>query len=101
MQARIHELNLALHVRFHGVLDGDAKWRMFAETDALCLPTHYESETFPTVLLEAMSMSLPVVATRWRGIPEMAGDTQNLAAKPTNCLKALLELKNSWKIKIF
>jgi glycosyltransferase involved in cell wall biosynthesis len=71
---RIGELSLASHINFRGVLQGDAKWNAFAEAELLCLPTHYESETFPTVLLEAMSMSLPVAATRWRGIPEIVED---------------------------
>ena len=37
-------------------------------------PSYYESENFPLVLIEAMAFSLPVVATRWRGIPEMVVD---------------------------
>ncbi|HEY2826902.1 MAG TPA: glycosyltransferase, partial [Pirellulales bacterium] len=39
-----------------------------------CLPTFYEAETFGVVLVEAMSFQLPVVATRWRGIPEIVDD---------------------------
>jgi glycosyltransferase involved in cell wall biosynthesis len=58
-------------VTFTGVLDGENKWREFAQADLLCLPTYYEVETFGLVLVEAMSFGLPVVASDWRGIPSI------------------------------
>jgi glycosyltransferase involved in cell wall biosynthesis len=57
-----------------GPLTGDDKWRNFARADVFCLPTYYEREGMPLVVLEAMQFSLPVVATRWRGIPSMVRD---------------------------
>jgi glycosyltransferase involved in cell wall biosynthesis len=39
-----------------------------------CLPSYYEREGMPLVVLEAMQFSLPIVATRWRGIPSMVTD---------------------------
>ena len=77
IRQRIAELGLAERIRFLGVLQGAAKTAAFAHADVLCLPTHYESETFPTVLLEAMSFALPVVATRWRGIPDIVDHGTN------------------------
>ncbi|HEY2881365.1 MAG TPA: glycosyltransferase family 4 protein, partial [Pirellulales bacterium] len=74
LRGRIVELGLQERVRLLGLVQNDAKWAAFARADVLCLPTHYESETFPGVLLEAMSFGLPVVATRWRGIPEIVDD---------------------------
>jgi glycosyltransferase involved in cell wall biosynthesis len=71
VRRKLDELGLAKQTRFLGILQGTCKYEAFAQADVLCLPTHYESETFPTVLLEAMSFALPVVATRWRGIPEI------------------------------
>jgi hypothetical protein len=38
------------------------------------LPTFYENEAFPLVLLEAMAHGLPVVSTHWRGIPSLVDD---------------------------
>jgi len=77
IRRRIAELGLTQRVHFLGVLKGAAKGAAFARANVLCLPTHYESETFPTVLLEAMSFALPVVATRWRGIPDIVDPGTN------------------------
>ncbi len=74
VRLQISQANLDFHVHFLGSLSGDAKWQAFAAADVLCLPTFYEAETFGLVLVEAMSFRLPVVATRWRGIPEVVDD---------------------------
>jgi glycosyltransferase involved in cell wall biosynthesis len=73
---RIRDLQLEPQIQFLGMLQGDDKWRSFVQADVLCLPTFYESETFGMVLVEAMSFRLPVVATRWRGIPEIVDDAK-------------------------
>jgi glycosyltransferase involved in cell wall biosynthesis len=74
VRVRIGQLKLNSAIRFLGILTGDAKWKTFAGADVLCLPTFYEAETFGLVLVEAMSFAVPVVATRWRGIPEIVDD---------------------------
>jgi glycosyltransferase involved in cell wall biosynthesis len=71
----VQESDLDGCVSFLGVLSGAEKWRQFARADIFCLPTHHEAETFGVVLLEAMSFGLPVVATRWRGIPSVVQDS--------------------------
>jgi glycosyltransferase involved in cell wall biosynthesis len=70
----IEELGIKARVQMPGQLTGDEKWRTFARADVFCLPTHYEREGMPLVVLEAMQFALPVVATRWRGIPSMVQD---------------------------
>lgn len=65
---------LADDVAFRGVQSGENKWRIYGEAAVFCFPTFFESETFPVVLLEAMQFELPVVATRWRGIPSIVED---------------------------
>jgi glycosyltransferase involved in cell wall biosynthesis len=71
VQACIEDRDLTEHVTIHGQKTGDSKWNMFANADMFCFPSHYESEGFPCVLVEAMCFSLPVVSTRWRGIPSI------------------------------
>jgi len=42
--------------------------------DVLVLPTHYRGEGYPGVIIEAYSLGLPVISTRWKAIPEILKD---------------------------
>ena len=64
----IHQLDLGTEVVFTGTLLGENKYSFYRQSDIFCFPSYFESETFGTVVLEAMQFSLPVVATRWRGV---------------------------------
>jgi len=55
-------------VEMLGYVTGSGLARCYAEADALVLPSYREG--FPTVLLEAMSMGLPIVTTKLRGAPD-------------------------------
>lgn len=69
---RDNKLNDA--VDFVGVRHDRDKWQCFVEADIFCFPSFYESESFGNVIVEAMMFELPVVATRWRGIPDIVED---------------------------
>ena len=60
-----------------GQLTGDKKWDRFREADIFCFPTFFESEALPCVVLEAMTFGLPVVTTRWRGLPSVIDHGSN------------------------
>jgi glycosyltransferase involved in cell wall biosynthesis len=76
VRSKIKSLNLTSNVSVHGQKTGDDKWAMFANADLFCFPTYYESEGFPCVLVEAMSFSLPIVSTDWRGISSIVDEGQ-------------------------
>lgn len=53
---------------------GDEKWKCYAKADVFVFPTYYIRENVPLVIIEAMGMGLPVIATRWRGVPSLVCD---------------------------
>jgi len=67
----IESYGIGNSILFVGVQTGKAKWEYFSQADFLCFPTYFNSESFGNVLLEAMMFQLPVVATEWRGIPDI------------------------------
>ena len=71
VENRIRAAGMQDVVRLWGQQTGEDKWRRFSEVDVFCFPSHYQSEGFPCVLLEAMCFSLPVISTFWRGIPSI------------------------------
>jgi glycosyltransferase involved in cell wall biosynthesis len=97
-EAFVRCANLASIVEFRGVVTGRAKVELFRAVDIFCFPSHYASESFGVVLIEAMSFSLPIVATRWRGIPEVTGEEGSLLVAvrdPEALAAALSELLQS------
>jgi len=61
-------------VHYAGFLDAEAKAKLLLESDCLCFPTFYSAEAQPVSVIEAMAFGLTVVATAWRGIPELLPD---------------------------
>jgi glycosyltransferase involved in cell wall biosynthesis len=98
LRKAVADAGLANCTTFLGVLTGDAKAACFRASDIFCYPTHFASESFGIVLVEAMQFSLPVVATRWRGVASVVADGQSGVLVPVGDpprlqagLKALLE----------
>jgi glycosyltransferase involved in cell wall biosynthesis len=58
-------------VIYRGNVQSDAKNALFCEADCLCFPTRYAAEGQPVTIIEALAFGLPIIATRWRGIPEL------------------------------
>ena len=70
--ARLKELiwryGLAEFVRLTGVLIDEKKFKVLQETTIFLFPSYFRAETQPTVIMEALSVGVPVVAYDWRGI---------------------------------
>jgi len=71
LRARVRELGLR-DVRFHGRADGEELLRLYRAADVFVLPS--EREGMPLVLLEALAMGLPVVATDIPGTRDVVHD---------------------------
>jgi glycosyltransferase involved in cell wall biosynthesis len=78
-------------VRCLGVLTGEQLNEAFARASVFCFPTFFESEALPIVLLHALQFGLPVVATRWRGIPSEVRDGWNGYLVPIRDAEAVAE----------
>lgn len=78
MRNRIDSLGLAGRIRVTGPRSGEEIRRMLGEASLFVLACRFESDggsdNLPTVILEAMSASRPVVSTRVAGVPEMIED---------------------------
>lgn len=47
---------------------------LLAAHDVLVFPTYHEGEGMAGIVIEAMQLGLPVIATRWRALPELVED---------------------------
>jgi len=73
----IQREGIADRVHILGLRMGEVKSQDFRDTDIFCFPSHFEAEVNPVVLLEALEYSIPIVTTRWRGIPMIVADRMN------------------------
>jgi glycosyltransferase involved in cell wall biosynthesis len=71
-EQRCRDLGIQRHVTFAGHLSGSRLTDAYRRCTVLALPTKYDS--FPTVLVEAMSSGRPVVSTRVGGIPSLVDE---------------------------
>lgn len=59
---------------YKGIIPFDEVSYALDRNDVLLLPTFYKGEGYPGVVIEAYSMSIPVITTYWKSIPEIVQD---------------------------
>ncbi len=72
IEQKVSDLGLSTAVHFTGELDRIGVATALQQADVFCLPSL--SEGRPCSIIEAMSVGLPVVATKVGGIPELVKD---------------------------
>ena len=75
------ELELGDRVVFHGFISQDQCASLLAGFDVLVLPSLYECGG--AVVLEAMAMGLPVIATKWGGPADYLDEKTGILIEPT------------------
>ena len=75
------------NVQFHGRADGPELRELYRNADVFVLPS--EREGMPLVLLEALAMGLPIVATDIPGNRDLVSDRQNGLLVPLGDAAAL------------
>ena len=83
LKVEAQKLGIANEVEFLGALDEPSTLRAISASDILVLPSFMEG--LPIVLMEAMALRVPVVASRVAGIPELVADGETgLLFDPAN-----------------
>jgi glycosyltransferase involved in cell wall biosynthesis len=105
LERRAARLGIAERVRFHGPLTEPQVLALLDVADVFVLPSIIEPTGFmegiPVVLMEAMAVGLPVVASRLSGVPELVRDGETgLLAEPGDAksLGSALELTLSDRV---
>jgi glycosyltransferase involved in cell wall biosynthesis len=65
--------------------------QLISKYDAMVLPTYYDTEGHPGVMIEAMHAGVPVISTQVRTFPELITDGINGFLVPTQDSRALAE----------
>lgn len=73
----ITRLDIEDCVNYHGIVSGIDKENLLNNNHILILPTYYSSEGQHACIIEGLAFGLPVIATRFRGIPEEIIDQYN------------------------
>jgi glycosyltransferase involved in cell wall biosynthesis len=68
--------------KYCGTIAKEDVIQTLAGYDALILPTYAEIEGYPGVILEAYCAGIPVIATRWGGIPEIVTAETGILVEP-------------------
>ena len=75
IEQMIRERNLGDVIRIGGWMDGDGVRRELLDSRGLVLPSF--GEGLPVVIMEALALARPVIATRIAGIAELVEDGRN------------------------
>jgi len=71
------EVNRTENATYKGTLHPREVVTTLSRYDALVLPTYYQGEGHPGVIIEAMMAGIPVISTNHRSIPELIEDGVN------------------------
>jgi glycosyltransferase involved in cell wall biosynthesis len=104
LEKQAHSLNLIEKVKFHGWVSQSQCASQLREADALVLPSLYECGG--AVVLEAMAIGLPVVATKWGGPADYLDASCGILVPPTqrqqfidDIASAMIRLANSPELR--
>lgn len=79
------------NINYKGALNSNEVLETLNSYDVLVLPTFYEGEGYPGIIIESYSVEKPVISTKWKGIVEIVeNEKTGLLIEPKNTE----ELKN-------
>ena len=90
LEVGVDRLGQTASVRYRGIVSSHDVPEILKHYDVLLLPTTWKTEGHPGVILEAFSAGVPVIATRWNGIPELLDASCGILIEPEST-EALIE----------
>ncbi|MCP3682062.1 MAG: glycosyltransferase family 4 protein [bacterium] len=72
------------NVEYKGLLPQDQVPGVLKSHRALVFPTFYKGEGYPGVIIEAYNAGIPVITTKWRGIPEIVDESCGILIEPSS-----------------
>jgi len=79
----LNALKSVPNAHYCGVAEAGTASQLIAQYDALVLPTYYDTEGHPGVLIEAMHAGIPIISTQVRTFPELVTNGLNGFLVPT------------------
>ena len=81
--------------RYMGCVAPENVRETLSRYDVLLLPTFFNGEGYPGIIIEAMSIGMPVIATTWRGIPEIIqNQREGILIPPRNIESLYLAMRD-------
>jgi len=91
IQEKYKQLFTGDHENYKGVLKKEEVLKKLSTYDVLVLPTYYEGEGYPGAIIEAYSLGMPIISTKWKAIPEIVQDTKTGFLIAPNSTSALVD----------
>ncbi|TET11793.1 glycosyltransferase, partial [Candidatus Aerophobetes bacterium] len=89
---RLEEMAAGLRVKFIGMVSPEKVYDFLEQAKILILPSLYEG--LPNVIVEAMSVGVPVIATRVGGVPDVIKDGETgLLVEPGRVEELAISIK--------
>lgn len=76
---------------YQGLLAKEEVHQTLSQYDVLVLPTWFSGEGYPGAIIEAYSLGIPVITTRWNSIPEIVENQKTGLLIEPKSSEALLE----------
>jgi glycosyltransferase involved in cell wall biosynthesis len=86
------ELNIDKYIIFAGYVGKEHRPLYYKASDIFCLPSTMRTECHPIAILEAMACSIPIVASKIGGIPDIVKDGENGLLVPPKDENALADV---------